>query len=102
MVRSGGRMGRGEGYCGRLRERIVRAGRSHYQGTVGRYAVAVRREARGYGFGAAVAGQVSHYAVDAMRWAVDKGVVTGKGGGILDPQGLATRAQTAQMIMNFM
>lgn len=48
------------------------------------------------------AGQVSHYAVDAMRWAVEKGVVTGKGGGILDPQGLATRAQTAQMLLNFM
>ena len=37
-----------------------------------------------------------------MRWAVENGVISGKGGGILDPKGLATRAQTAQMLKNYL
>ena len=48
------------------------------------------------------AGKVSRYAAEALRWAIENGIINGKGGGILDPQGLATRAQTAQMLMNFM
>ena len=47
------------------------------------------------------ADKVGAYARDAMRWAVENGVINGKGGGILDPMGLATRAQTAQMLKNF-
>ena len=47
------------------------------------------------------ADKASGYALEALRWAVENGVINGKGGGILDPKGLATRAQTAQMLKNF-
>ncbi|WP_370688141.1 S-layer homology domain-containing protein [uncultured Bacteroides sp.] len=46
--------------------------------------------------------EVSDYALDAMRWAVEKGIIKGKGNGILDPQGLATRAETAQILKNYL
>ncbi len=46
-------------------------------------------------------GKVSPWAEDALVWAVEKGVISGKGGGILDPGGKATRGEAAQMIMNF-
>ena len=42
------------------------------------------------------------YALEALRWAVENGVMGGYGNGQLAPQGLATRAQAAQMLMNFM
>lgn len=45
---------------------------------------------------------VSDYAMDAMRWAVDKGIINGKGNGILDPRGYATRAEAAQMLKNYL
>lgn len=45
---------------------------------------------------------VSDYAIDAMRWAVDKGIINGKGNGILDPGGYATRAEAAQMLKNYL
>lgn len=48
------------------------------------------------------ADQVSSYAVDAMLWATEKGIINGKGGGILDSGGQATRAEVAQMLMNYM
>ena len=48
------------------------------------------------------AGKVSRYAAEALRWAVENGVINGIGGGILDPQGLATRAQVAQMLKNLL
>ena len=48
------------------------------------------------------ADKASGYALEALRWAVENGVMSGKGGGILDPRGLATRAQTAQMLKNFL
>ena len=41
------------------------------------------------------------YALEALRWAVESGVMSGRGGGILDPKGLVTRAQAAQMLINF-
>lgn len=47
------------------------------------------------------ADQVSGYADSAMRWAVDMGIISGKGGNILDPKGQATRAQAAAMLMRF-
>ena len=46
--------------------------------------------------------KASDWAQEALRWAVEKGVLNGKGGGILDPGGEATRAETAQMLKNFM
>ncbi|WP_249299546.1 S-layer homology domain-containing protein [Feifania hominis] len=48
------------------------------------------------------ADQISAWALDAMRWAVREGIMEGKGNGILDPTGRATRAETAQMLKNFM
>ena len=48
------------------------------------------------------ADKVSGYARDALRWAVENSVINGKGGGILDPKGLATRAQVAQMLKNYL
>ena len=47
------------------------------------------------------AGSVSPYAVDALRWAVENKIVGGKGDGILDPSGNATRAETAAMLMQY-
>ena len=42
------------------------------------------------------------YALDALCWATENGIINGKGGGILDPRGQATRAQVAQMLMNYL
>jgi len=44
---------------------------------------------------------VSDWALNAMNWALENGVLGGKGGKILDPAGLATRAELAQMMKNF-
>lgn len=44
---------------------------------------------------------VSDYAADALCWAVDEGLLTGKGGGWLDPAGTATRAEMAAILMRF-
>ena len=51
--------------------------------------------------GFADAGSTSDYAKEALRWAVEQGIVSGKGNGILDPQGYATRAQVSAMLMRF-
>jgi len=48
------------------------------------------------------AGQISGYALDALRWAVENGIINGYGNGQLAPQGLATRAQVAQMLKNYL
>lgn len=47
------------------------------------------------------ADKVSGYALEALCWAVENGVINGYGNGQLAPQGLATRAQVAQMLKNF-
>ncbi len=47
------------------------------------------------------AGEASGYARDALRWAVEQGILTGKGGGVLDPRGKASRAEVAQMLTRF-
>lgn len=46
------------------------------------------------------ADEISPFALEAMRWAVENGILNGYGGGRLDPQGQATRAQVAQMLKN--
>ena len=38
----------------------------------------------------------------AMKWAVTNGLISGKGGGILDPRGEATRAEFAQIIVRLL
>ena len=46
-------------------------------------------------------GNVSSYARQAMEWAAGSGIITGKAGNRLDPQGYATRAECASIIMRF-
>ena len=48
------------------------------------------------------AGRVSDWAQGAMRWAVEKGIITGVTETEIDPHGTATRAQAAAMLMRFM
>ena len=46
---------------------------------------------------------VSSWAIEAMQWAVGTGIIKGQGGGkYLDPQGKASRAECATMVMRFM
>ena len=46
---------------------------------------------------------VSLFAVDALKWATDKGIITGKENGTkLDPQGNTARAETAVIIQRFL
>ena len=45
-------------------------------------------------------GSVSPYAVDAMTWATSVGLINGSGGKLM-PKGTASRAQVAQIILNF-
>jgi len=45
--------------------------------------------------------EISGFALEALRWAVENGILNGYGGGRLGPQGQATRAQVAQMLKNF-
>ena len=61
---------------------------------------------QGYGMSAAHdlsgftdAGAVSSWALPAMRWAVGRGIISGHGDGVLGPQGTATRAQMAAMLL---
>ena len=46
--------------------------------------------------------EISEYAIPAMQWAVGEGIVGGKGGGILDPKGKATRAEAAVVLTRFL
>ena len=46
--------------------------------------------------------QVSDWAVSAMNWAVGQGIVNGKGNSTLDPQGTASRAEVAKMLMVYL
>lgn len=47
------------------------------------------------------AGSISDYAFDSLQWACGAGIVNGTGNGVLSPQGQATRAQLAAMLMRF-
>lgn len=47
------------------------------------------------------ADKVTDYAKMAMQWAVSSGLVKGKSGNLLDPQGTATRAEIATMLHRF-
>jgi len=44
---------------------------------------------------------VSAWAVDALQWAVEQGLVGGKSNGVLDPGGNATRAEVATILMRY-
>ena len=45
--------------------------------------------------------EISGYALEALRWAVENGILNGYGDGRLGPKGQATRAHVAQMLKNF-
>ena len=45
--------------------------------------------------------KTSDWAAQAMEWAVGSGLINGKNGAVLDPQGTATRAEVAQILMKF-
>lgn len=47
------------------------------------------------------AANVSDWARDAVGWAVNQGILTGKDGARLDPGGKATRAEVAAMLMRY-
>ena len=47
------------------------------------------------------ADEITDYAKAAMLWAVGSGLVKGKSGNLLDPQGTATRAEIAAMLHRF-
>lgn len=44
---------------------------------------------------------ISEWAKNSVGWAIGKGLLTGKGNGILDPTGNATRAEVAAMLQRF-
>jgi hypothetical protein len=46
-------------------------------------------------------GQTSEWARRAMIWATGAGLINGKDGGLLDPQGAATRAEVAAILHRF-
>lgn len=48
------------------------------------------------------ADKVSSWAVEAMQWANAERLINGKSNSMLDPQGKATRAETAAILMRFM
>ncbi len=43
--------------------------------------------------------EISEYAISALNWAVGSNVMSGKGNGILDPKGFATRAEAAAVLV---
>ncbi len=47
------------------------------------------------------ADQVSSWALDALCWAAEQGILNGRGN-LLAPSGFATRAEAAQMLKNFL
>jgi len=47
------------------------------------------------------AGSVSDWAADAVNWAAGLGLIRGKPGNMIDPQGIATRAEVAVIIQRF-
>lgn len=61
------------------------------------YDVTEKADLTGYADSAAISG----YAVEAMQWANANGIVNGMTATTLAPQGTATRAQVATMLMNF-
>lgn len=45
--------------------------------------------------------KTSNYAQPAMQWAVSVGIISGKGNGVLDPRGSATRVEVAAVLTRF-
>ncbi len=66
----------------------------------GKYGKDVSKKADISGFGDF--DSVSEYASDAIAWANASGIVTGREGNLIDPQGTATRAEVATMLMRYL
>ena len=47
-------------------------------------------------------GQIGEWAIPALQWATGSGVMQGKGGGVPDPAGQATRAEAAAMLVRYL
>ena len=47
------------------------------------------------------ASEISEYATSAFQWACEVGIIKGSPDGFLYPQGNTTRAEAAQMLLNF-
>lgn len=47
------------------------------------------------------ADQISSWADAALQWAVAKGILNGRDGGLLDPQAQANRAEVATILMRY-
>lgn len=45
--------------------------------------------------------EISGYALEPLQWANAEGLINGKGNGVLDPKGQATRAEAAAILMRF-
>ena len=45
--------------------------------------------------------KISKWAVDGVAWCVEKGILQGKGGNVLDPTTNVTRAEVAVMLDRF-
>ena len=48
------------------------------------------------------ASKVSRWAADAVQWACGAGLITGDEAGKLNPQGKATRAEAATILMRYL
>ena len=48
------------------------------------------------------ASSASAYAREALNWAVARGVIDGQSGGVLAPTATASRAEVAQVLMNYL
>ena len=46
-------------------------------------------------------GEIGEYAIPALQWACGEGIISGRGEGVLDPRGTATRAEAAAMLQRF-
>ncbi|WP_211274527.1 S-layer homology domain-containing protein, partial [Paenibacillus oryzae] len=46
--------------------------------------------------------KISDWATESMKWAIGKGIISGKGNNRLDPSGTATRAEIATILMRFL
>ena len=51
--------------------------------------------------GYADAGEISNWALDAVRWAVAAGIVTGRTPVTIAPKGISTRAEVAMLSKNY-
>ena len=107
MVRRGRPLGGRRGHRHRRERHGIRAGRLHHRE---QFAAILWRYAQSKGYDVSASadltgfldyGQISEYALPALQWAVGAGVMSGRGDGILAPQGTATRAEAAAMLMRF-